>query len=192
MSEQQSQSTLLFIHGAGAQDEGQGSDGFASSLQRDFAGYEVRCPLMPQPEDPTYDEWKSKLDKEFAGLKGEVLLIGHSLGGSVLLKYISEESLPVTVSGLFMVAAPCWGADEDWQEESYQLAPDLKQLPLSEDKLYFYHSYEDNVVPLAHLDAYRQRFPQANYRELTGYSHDYSDGLPELVEDCRFLLQKES
>ncbi|WP_010269132.1 alpha/beta fold hydrolase [Paenibacillus senegalensis] len=181
----QSHLAICFIHGAGPQGKGKGSDGLASSLQRHLAGCEVKRPSMPQPEAPEYEAWKSALNKEFAALEGEVLLVGHSLGGSVLLKYISEEErLPFTIAGLFMLAAPCWGADQDWQEESFQLALRPRKLPVPEDKLYFYHSQEDHVVPFSHLDAYRQKYPRANYRELNGYSHDYREGLPELVEDC--------
>nr|WP_235788441.1 alpha/beta hydrolase [Salipaludibacillus sp. CUR1] len=45
---------------------------------------------MPNPENPEYILWKKQLEKELDKLNGDVILVGHSLGGSVLLKYLSE------------------------------------------------------------------------------------------------------
>jgi uncharacterized protein len=75
-----------------------------------------------------------------------VILVGHSLGGSVLLKYLSEEKIQL-VAGLFLIAAPYWGA-KHWQASEYRLQEDftsnlLKELPIS-----FYYSRDDDVVPL--------------------------------------------
>ncbi|WP_408010293.1 hypothetical protein ACJROX_08385 [Pseudalkalibacillus sp. A8] len=80
---------VLFIHSAGAQVLHQGSSELAAYL-KDALGYEydVLNPKMPEPENPEYTLWKVQIEKELSALDGEVMLIGHSLGGSVLLKYL--------------------------------------------------------------------------------------------------------
>jgi predicted alpha/beta hydrolase family esterase len=136
---------------------------------------------MPEPDNPKYTLWKGKLEKELAALQGEVVFIGHSLGGSVLLKYLSEETCPLSISGLFLIAAPYW--DKDFKE--YAL-PDnfVSRLPQI-SQVFLYHSRNDDIVPFAHLERYAQRFPQAISRALDGDQHTFNDGLPELVDDIK-------
>lgn len=52
------------------------------------------------------------------------MVIGHSLGASVLVKYLAEEKSNVVVAGLFLIAAPFWGKDDEWQHGDYALDPD--------------------------------------------------------------------
>jgi serine hydrolase len=82
---------VLFIHGGGegAYEE----DKKMAAGLRDALGtaYEVRCPLMPDEDRPEYEAWKNRIAKEITALDGEVVLVGHSLGASILLKYLSEE-----------------------------------------------------------------------------------------------------
>jgi len=46
----------------------------------------------PGAETPRYAAWKSQLEESLALLNDKSILVGHSLGGSVLLKYLSEET----------------------------------------------------------------------------------------------------
>ena len=96
---------VLFIHGGG---EGAYEEDrkLAASLQDALgAAYEVRYPKMPDEDRPVYEAWKERIAKELDALDGEVILVGHSLGGSILLKYLSEEEVEKLVAGLFLVAA---------------------------------------------------------------------------------------
>jgi predicted alpha/beta hydrolase family esterase len=65
--------------------------------------------------------WIVQLEKELSTLDGELILIGHSLGGSVLLKYLSEEDCHQSISGLYMIATPYWDKYGDWQNNEYTL-----------------------------------------------------------------------
>jgi hypothetical protein len=76
----------------------------------------------PGAETPRYAAWKSQLEESLALLNDKSILVGHSLGGSVLLKYLSEETRQKSISGLFIVAAPCWGADQEWQSDEILLS----------------------------------------------------------------------
>lgn len=176
---------VLFIHSAGAQGLHQGSSDLVAYLQ-DALGdeYQLIHPKMPDPENPAYTLWKDQLEHEFDGLEGEVLLIGHSLGGSVLLKYLSEEDCQVFISGLFMIAAPHWGEDEDWLNEEYTL-PDVASNFPQISQMFFYHSRNDDIVPYAHLGYYMDRFTKAIGRTQGGVEHFFSNGLPELVDDIK-------
>ncbi len=178
---------MLFIHSAGPQNLQEGSGPLVHSLMRALQDeYEIRCPTMPAPEHPQYMIWKEQLTKEWAAMAGEVILVGHSLGGSVLLKYLSEEPCPLPVSALLLIATPFWGAP-DWEIEEYALQKNFAaRLPVI-PYLFLYQSKDDEVVPVDHLSYYAQELPRARIRLLEGYGHTYQAGLPELVDDLKSI-----
>src|SRR5437763_795534 len=102
--------TVLFIHSAGPQGRHQGSNDFVTILKKSLgAGYDIKYPKMPNPEEPDYNPWRDQIEKELVKMKEDSILVGHSLGGSVLLKYLSEEKCDRNFLGLFIVASPYWG-----------------------------------------------------------------------------------
>ena len=78
---------VLFIQGAGDMHAPDGSGVLASYL-RDALGdaAEVLVPDMTDAENPRYEAWSGQLRTELAGLRDRPVLVGHSLGGSVLLR----------------------------------------------------------------------------------------------------------
>ncbi|GGY76869.1 alpha/beta hydrolase [Cellvibrio zantedeschiae] len=178
---------LLFVHSAGLQIGGQGSAPFVEQLRRDLgAAYKISFPIMPAPSKPSYLRWKYELKNLLHGESSPKILIGHSLGGSVLLKYLSELPDKISASGLFIVAAPFWGS-ENWTLDEFLLRDDFaKSLPKSL-KIFLYHSKDDDMVPFSHLDYYRKAIPQAEVRELDTGEHSFKKGLPELTRDIQKL-----
>lgn len=175
---------VLFIHGGGEKVR-EADKKLAASL-RDALGisYDVRYPEMPAADRPEYETWKGQVAKELAALDGKVILVGHSLGASVLLKYLSEEEVEKPVAGLFLVAAPYWGA-EDWEVEEYELREDFASTLPGRLPVFFYHSRDDEVVPFGHLALYQAKLPKATVRELDGRGHQFGDDLSEVARDIR-------
>ncbi|BAB04567.1 alpha/beta hydrolase [Halalkalibacterium halodurans] len=173
--------TILFIHCAGSQR----SDDLVHYLKQSLSSeHNVAYPEMPNPEAPEYDQWVKQVEKELSFIDGEVILVGHSLGGAVLVKYLSEKSPPLPqVTGLYLIAPPFWGRDEEWQNEAFTIT-DPSTLP-SIDRVVLYHSRSDHVVPSSHQTFYREIFPNAIIRTLNGNDHFFIGGLPELVADLK-------
>lgn len=178
---------VLFIHSAGPQGHHEGSDFLVTHLRKALGEeYEIHFPKMPDPENPHYKLWSKKLKKELSSMTGEKILVGHSLGGSILLKYLSEEEPTKKVAGLFVVAAPFWGK-EDWDVEEYKLQENFSSHLEGVEKVYLYHSKDDEVVPVAHLAYYTKELPYSTPRQVTNRGHLFGKGLPELVEDIKRL-----
>ncbi|MCF6409480.1 alpha/beta hydrolase [Pseudalkalibacillus salsuginis] len=177
---------VLFIHSAGTQGLHQGSSDLAAYLQ-DALGdeYNVSHPEMPNPENPEYMLWKGQIKKELSTLDGEVILIGHSLGGSVLLKYLSEETCKLPILGLFLIAAPFWGKDEDWQAQEYTLQDDFVSRLPQISHIFIYQSRDDEIVPFSHLDHYAEILPQVITRELDDHGHYFNNGAFEVIGDIK-------
>jgi hypothetical protein len=138
-----------------------------------------------RPRHPPKYSRQSSTTVGLGKLNADVLLIGHSLGGSVLLKYLAEGTDPRPIAGLFLVAVPCWGK-RDWELE-YTLPEDFASHLPPISQIFMYHSRHDEVVPFSHLRRYQEQLPQATIRELDGKEHSFTRGLPELVRDLKSL-----
>jgi predicted alpha/beta hydrolase family esterase len=180
---------ILFIQGGGegAYEE----DGQLAAYLRNALGdaHKVLYPKMPGESDPDYEPWKVQIKKELAALEGEVILIGHSLGSSFLLKYLSEEKLEKSIVGIFLMATPYWGGD-GWQYEGYEaiaLPEDFALKMPSGAPIFLYHSRDDEIVPFAHLALYAEKLPQATIREFNRRGHQFNNDLSEVVGDIKSL-----
>jgi predicted alpha/beta hydrolase family esterase len=179
---------VLFIHSAGNKRNPDGSGNLIAYLQDKLGSdYEVLSPDMPDPDHPRYEAWRTQVEQELAALDNDAILIGHSVGGSVLLKCLSEGAFQKHIAGLFLVAAPYWGKDEDWQYDEYALPEEFASKLPQISQMFLYHSRNDEEVPFAHLRHYEEKLPQATARALDGHEHSFNDGLPELVDDIKSL-----
>ena len=173
---------VLFVHGGG---EGahEADQKLAASLQDALgAGYEVRSPKMPNEGSPEYGAWRDRISKELADTDGEATLVGHSLGASILLKYLAEENPGRPVAGVFLLATPYWGA-EDWEVDEYALRDGFASKLPAGSPMFFYHGREDEVVPFGHLALYKDKLPWATFRGFDGLGHQFDDDLSGVARD---------
>ena len=177
---------VIFIHSAGPQGKNQGSTGLLQSLEGELgSAFQVIAPNMPDPEDPQYTKWKKKLKEEIEVLEDGAVLVGHSIGGSALLKFLAEEEHGKTFAKLITIAAPFWGIDEDWDLEDFKLADDFASRYSRFPDVVLVHSIGDEIVPFKHLEKYMESLPGAIVRQLPGSDHGFQDGLPEAAEEIR-------
>lgn len=176
---------VLFVQGGGkgAYDE---DAALAASLERALGGgeYEIHFPRMPDEADPNVKSWKRKISAELSRLHGKVSLVGHSVGGSMLLKYLSEEEVTKPVGGLFLLAAPSWDEDR-WNFDDLKLPRNIAEKLASIPRIFLYHSRDDEVVPFAHLALHAARVPQATVRAVDGRGHQFGNDLTDVARDIR-------
>lgn len=146
-------------------------------------GYRVLAPPMPDPKNPQYWNWARRIDELIRTMRRPVL-VGHSFGASVLLKYLAETVRRPPMAGLFLVATPFWGTD--FPENA--LPPDIGARLRNLSPIYLYHSRDDTVIPVEHLERYRHVLPRAKVRMLDGRGHEFNQAqFPELAADIRRL-----
>lgn len=170
---------VLFVQGGGdgayAEDEA-----LAVSLQRALgAEYGVIYPHMPHEDDPQYAPWAAQIAVEHAALGDGAILVGHSVGGTVLLRHLSEAKVAKPIGGIFIVAAPAWGAEE-WEADLPAGVP-----------LFLYHGRDDEMVPFDHLAQLAQKFPEATVRAVNGRGHQFDNDLSVVAEDIKGLDARE-
>ena len=173
--------TVLFLPGAGDPHDPEGSVHLANYLVRELGdAYDVRAPTMPNFDDPDYPSWRDAIAAHLAELDGRPILVGHSFGGSVLLKHLAEGTYHEPIAGLFLVSTPFWGSDFPSAALPDDFAAHLPSTPT-----FLYHSRDDPEIPLSHLRRYEEHLPNATSRVIDGSQHSFTDGLPQLVRDIQ-------
>jgi predicted alpha/beta hydrolase family esterase len=178
---------VLFIQGGGAGAHDEWDNKLVDSLRRELGpGYEVRYPRMPNEADPSYAIWKAALAEEIAGLDDGAIVIGHSLGGTILINALAEAPPNRKLAGIFLIAAPFVGAG-GWQSEDIKPAADLGGRLPSETPIHLYHGSEDETAPFAHVELYERAIPGAVVHRLDGRNHQLDDNLAEVAAGVRAL-----
>lgn len=177
---------VLFIHGAG---EGAYEEDvmLAQSLQHELgSAYTVHFPRMVNEDSPEYSDWQSQITEVIASLSEPIYLAGHSIGGSVVLKYTLDHKEKHLIAGLFLIATPFWGADEFWKWDEVSLPNDANDR-LEGIPVFLYHNKKDQIVPFNHLSLYAENLPDAIIREVDKEGHQLSNDLSDVALDIRLL-----
>src|SRR5919198_5948468 len=179
---------LFFVQGGGSGAYKEDRK-LADSLQAALGNsYRVLYPRMPREADPDYKLWKVEIAGHFAKTVSPRLLVGHSVGGAMILKYLSENpNIPITA--LFLLAAPYVGADETWRDDAVQVNfKKLRHIRCT----FLYHCRDDKVVPFEHLALYSSSLSGARVRRFRSGGHQFRNRLFEIATDIERTTHKSS
>ena len=170
------------------QKHGLGIKGWQDNLQvRLGEGFEVIRPEMPSKRNAKYVEWKIWFEKFFPFINDNVILVGGSLGALFLAKYLSENDFPKKIKAVFLLSGPARDNLPDYKLLDFSLPSSLEKLSDHAEKIFLYHSKDDNVVPFSDLEIYQKTLPNATTRVFEDRGHLNMPEFPELVEDIRSL-----
>src|SRR3989344_6013746 len=68
--------------------------------------FEIIRPRMPLQDNAKYNELKIHFERFFPYLRNNVILIGSSLGGIFLAKYLSENKFPKKILSTYLICPP--------------------------------------------------------------------------------------
>lgn len=178
---------VLFIQGGGEGTHDEWDNKLVDSLRRELGpGYEINYPRMPNEADPSYPRWKAALKRAFGGLTDGAFLVGHSIGGTILIHALFEEPPDIMLGGVFLLAAPFVG-EGGWPSEDIEPLSAMAKKPPLPAPVYLYHGTQDETAPLEHAGLYANAIPQAVVRRLVGRDHQLSNDLSEVAQDIRRL-----
>lgn len=148
--------------------------------------YKVIAPRMPNKQNAQYLEWKIWFEKFLSLLREDLILIGHSMGGVFLAKYLSEDKINKKIRGLFLVAPP-YKNEVPYAIGTFMPSKSLKKVAQQVGKIFLYYSEDDPVVPFSELKEYERELPQAQTRIFRDRGHFRQESFPEIVEDIKNL-----
>ena len=146
--------------------------------------YDVLSPRMPNKTNAKYEEWKIWFDRILKVLDKEFILIGHSLGGIFLAKYLAENNIKKKVVATILVAAPY---DDSYAKDSlesvaeFSLPKSLENFRRQSQKIYLIYSRDDPIVHFSHLAKYRKKLPNAKVITFRNRGHFNQRSFPELI-----------
>ena len=144
--------------------------------------FEVFVPRMPNPNNAAYEEWKIWFERLAAFLHNDIVLIGHSLGGIFLAKYLSENTFDKKIAAVFLVAAPCSDVCEGEFLKSFELPKSLEHFSNQAKHIYLFFSEDDPVVPFSQMDEYKKALPGAKLISFAHKQHFNQETFSELVK----------
>ncbi|MEY2701495.1 MAG: hypothetical protein RLY43_115, partial [Bacteroidota bacterium] len=146
--------------------------------------FEIIRPRMPLQENAKYSDWKLYFERFLPLLNKDFILMGNSLGGIFLAKYLSENKLNNKPLSVYLVCAPF---DSTHSNEDlvggFKLKSDLSLIEKNTKNLTMLFSADDECVPVYHAEQYIKKIPNANiiiYKSKNG--HFNVPTFPEIVK----------
>lgn len=146
--------------------------------------FKVIRPRMPQRDDAKYSDWKIFFERYLPLLKGKFILIGNSLGGIFLAKYLSEHKLAKKAHAVYMVCTPF---DDTVPTEDlvggFKLKSKIVQLENNATHVRMLFSKDDEVVPVSHAKKYATKLDKTEIYIFDGKNGHFNvPTFPEIVK----------
>jgi predicted alpha/beta hydrolase family esterase len=141
---------------------------------------------MPNEADPQVADWRVALESEIAALQRGAIVVGHSLGGTILINVLAERVPEVGFGAIVLIAAPFVGHG-GWQVDDIEPRSDLAARLPSGVPVFLYHGDKDTTAPIAHVALYAAAIPQAHVRQLANRDHQLNNDLSEVASDIQEL-----
>ncbi len=150
-------------------------------LQKKF---EIIRPRMPLQDNAKYKDWKIVFERYLPLLRKNFILIGSSLGGIFLAKYLSEHKLSKKALSVYLVCAPF---DNTLPTEDlvggFKLGSALSLLEKNCKNLYLLFSKDDDIVLVSHAAKYRKKLKKARVVVYTNKrGHFTAPKFPEIIK----------
>lgn len=146
--------------------------------------FEIIKLQMPLAQNANYEDWKIWFERYIPFLKKDLILIGASLGGIFLAKYLSENKFPKKIQSVYMICPPF---DNTLSSEDlvggFKLKSDLSLIEKNCKDVTLLFSKDDEVVPVYHAEKYRSKLKNSKiiiYKSKNG--HFKIAKFPELIK----------
>jgi pimeloyl-ACP methyl ester carboxylesterase len=172
---------VLFIQGAGEGTYEEWDDKLVESLQRELGdGFEVRYPRMPDEDDPSEASWVPVIREKVSDLGEGAVVVGHSVGGTLLIRALTEHPPSARLAAVVLVATPFVGED-GWPGDGFEFGAGLGNALPPGVPVHVFHGLDDDTAPPSHADLYARAVPQAQVHRLPGRDHQLNDDLGEVA-----------
>jgi len=140
-------------------------------------------PRMPLEDNAKYEDWKIHFERYLSLLENEIILIGSSLGGMFLAKYLSENIISKKIISLYLICPPFDGSNRKYIAGGFDLNSDLSKIEKNCQNIKILFSEDDDIVPVSHAKKYEEKLKSAKviiYKSKNG--HFRIKEFPEIVE----------
>lgn len=169
---------IVLVHGYNSSPEMNYNPWLAKEL-RD-RGFEVIAPKLPMEGELEPIACIEALIKAVGRLDENTIIIGHSLGGVLALRYLEAAEAASTPRAVILVGAP-WQAKSEKIRSMFLTDFDFDVLMWKAKEFVVVHDEQDALVPFDHAVKY-QKMLGAEIVKTTGNDHFMNAEYPVLLE----------
>ena len=151
--------------------------------------HDVLVPLMPCKQKAEYKSWKIWFERHFEFLQDEnPSVIGHSLGATFLLKYLSENNFPRKIKQLHLIAPATTNEPPLYLERLATFKFDLSKINAITkncEEVHVWYSEDDDLIPQENFQIARQYLPDAIFHVFTNRGHFRQPAFMELLQSIQ-------
>jgi uncharacterized protein len=144
--------------------------------------FEFFIPTMPCSWNAKYSEWKIWFEKIIPFLKNNVTLVGWSLGGIFLAKYLSENTFPKKIKNLILLAPPFEVDNPAEPLADFELSNTLELVSKQSKNIFLLHSKDDKCVIFENQNKYKTLLPKAKVIIFEDKGHFNLEKFPEFIK----------
>jgi predicted alpha/beta hydrolase family esterase len=173
---------VLFIQGGGEGTHDGWDDKLVDSLRKALGGgFEVGYPRMPAEDDPSAAGWVPVIRQEIDSLDDGAIVVGHSVGGTLLVHTLEGHAPKRPLSAIVLLAAPFVGPG-GWPTDDFAFTAGLGDRLPAGVQVHLLHGLADEDVPPTHAELYARAIPQAQFHPLPGRDHQLGNDLGVVAE----------
>ncbi len=178
---------VFLIHGF----QGSPNGGWRPYLMAELEKIDIyACSLpMPKPDEPLLSEWLEEIKRHIeANPNDDIYLVGHSLGGTTILRYLEQFGSP-NLKGVVIASAPCHQngnlkivdflrTDFNWQDMKNKIK-----------HVHVIHGADDPLVPVSDAKEIAEQLDGKLILIPNGKHLNGSAGFTELPEALSALIE---
>lgn len=149
--------------------------------------YDCLFPQMPNGTNAKYKEWKLWFERLIPYFDDDLILIGHSLGGIFLAKYLSENKFPKKIKATILISPPFDDANGGETLSDFKLSDDLSRFSENSPLIYLVQSKDDPTVPFEQHEKYVKALPTAKEMVFEDRQHFNTETFPEITQLIKSL-----
>lgn len=111
------------------------------------------CSLpMPSPENPNKSEWVKTIYEAVGSPNEDIYLVGHSLGASVILRYLEVLGKDAKIGGVVLVSGLAFKIEKNGYEQVntfLETTFDFEHIKNTCDNFVVIHGDKDSIVPFS-------------------------------------------
>jgi predicted alpha/beta hydrolase family esterase len=172
---------ILFIQGGGEGAHDEWDDKLVASLEQALgAAGAIRYPRMPDEQNPSSATWSPTIRREIESLGHGAVVVGHSVGGTLLVRALMDQGHRTALAGIVLIGAPFVGAD-GWPGTEFEFSTGLGARLPARVPIHVFHGLGDSTVPPSHARLYGAAIAQAQLHLLPERDHQLNNDLREVA-----------
>lgn len=152
--------------------------------------HQVIYPNFPNRNYANYEVWKIWMEKYFFMLRDDLVIIGHSLGTILIMKYLLENKFPIKIKELHLISpivSDVFQPGDDPEDTgtfsfNYKLVKDLEEIV---NRIYVWHSTDDNMCDYKNAEYLKKEIPNLVLNSFSSRGHFQQSTFPELFDHFR-------